>query len=57
MALAQRIDAEVRRVRPDDWRGHRVKENVIKCALLPLLDGDEQEVERIFRVIWQQAEY
>ncbi len=51
------IDETVKRVRPDDWRGHQAKENEIKRALLPLLDNDTQEVERIFLVIKQQPEY
>ena len=43
--------------RPDNWRGNQAKENVIKAALLPLLDYDEDEVERIFPVIIAQTEY
>ena len=39
VALALKIDETVRRVRPDDWRGHQARENEIKRALLPLL-GD-----------------
>jgi type I restriction enzyme R subunit len=56
LELALLIDKKVRDVRPDDWRGHQARENVIKRALLPLL-GDPQEVERIFLIIKQQAEY
>ena len=57
LALAVAIDETVRRVRPDDWRGHQAKENEIKRALLPLLDNDAQEVERIFLIIKAQSEY
>jgi type I restriction enzyme R subunit len=57
LALALAIDEAVRKVRPDDWRGHRAKENVIKAALLPLLGDETEEVERIFAVIKQQIEY
>ncbi len=39
--LALSIDGTVKRVRPDNWRGNRAKENEIKRALLPLLDGNE----------------
>jgi len=55
--LALRIDATVRRVKPDDFRGHQAKENTIKAALLPLLKNDVDEVERIFLIIKAQREY
>jgi type I restriction enzyme R subunit len=56
-ALALQIDEAVKRVRPADWRGHQARENQIKReALLPLL-GNLAEVERIFLIIKQQAEY
>ena len=55
--LALAIDETVRRVRPDDWRGHQARENEIKRALLPLLHNDAQEVERIFLIIKAQKEY
>ena len=58
LTLALRIDEAVRRVRPDDWRGHQAKENQIKReALLPLLGNDASEVERVFKIIFQQHEY
>lgn len=57
LALALSIDATVRRVRPDDWRGHQARENEIKRALLPLLRNDAQEVERIFLIIKARKEY
>lgn len=55
--LAMTLDFAVRRVRPDGWRGHQAKENTIKGALLPLLNNDEAEVERIFLIIKAQGEY
>lgn len=57
LTLALAIDKAVRRVRPDDWRGHQARENEIKRALLPLLGDDLREVERIFLIIKQQSEY
>ncbi len=57
LALAVAIDETVRRVRPDDWRGHQAKENEIKRALLPLLGNEPKEVERIFLIIKAQREY
>jgi len=56
-ALAISIDETVKQVRPDDWRGHQARENQIKAALLPLLNGVVAEVERIFLIIKQQREY
>ena len=57
LILALEIDKTVRRVRPDAWRGHQAKENTIKAALLPLLNDDVAEVERIFLIIKAQREY
>jgi type I restriction enzyme R subunit len=57
LELTIRIDETIRRVRPDDWRGHQARENEIKRALLPILHNDEKEVERIFLIIMQHKEY
>ncbi len=54
--LALQIDATVRGVRPDDWRGVQAKENVIKAGLYGVLQ-DEDEVERVFSIIVEQPEY
>ncbi|MGH8477825.1 MAG: type I restriction enzyme subunit R domain-containing protein, partial [Methylococcales bacterium] len=53
LALALKIDATVKQVRPDGWRGVQAKENTIKAALLPLLGNDVDEVERIFRILFE----
>jgi len=50
-ALALKVDETVQQVKPDDFRGTRAKENVIKAALYPLLGNDTEEVERIYRII------
>ena len=50
------IDAAVKRVRPDEWRGVQAREQVIKAALYASLQ-DEAEVERIFLIIKAQGEY
>jgi type I restriction enzyme R subunit len=55
--LALQIDETIKRVRHDDWRGNRPRENEIKRHLLPLFDGNTGELERIFAIIEQQAEY
>jgi type I restriction enzyme R subunit len=57
VALALKIDEAVKRVRPNAWRGYQPKENIIKAAMLPLLDNNVEEVERIFKIIFQQNEY
>lgn len=57
LSLAILIDETIKRVRPDDWRGIQARENEIKRALLPLLNGSVQEVEDIFPIIKQQSEY
>ncbi|MBM4422403.1 MAG: HsdR family type I site-specific deoxyribonuclease [Chloroflexi bacterium] len=56
LALALRIDEAVKRVRPDDWRGIQAREQVIKAALFEILKAAD-EVERIFKIIFQQREY
>jgi type I restriction enzyme R subunit len=56
LELAQTIDAEVQRVKPDGWRGVETRERVIQAALYEILQ-DEAEVERIFRIIEAQSEY
>src|SRR5262245_45049429 len=54
--LALQIDATVKQVRPDDWRGVETRERVIKYALFGIL-RDIAEVERIFLIIKAQKEY
>jgi type I restriction enzyme R subunit len=54
--LALQIDATVKQVRPDDWRGVEPRERVIKQALFGILQ-DVAEVERIFLIIKAQKEY
>lgn len=55
-ALALQVDARVKEVRADDWRGVEPRERVIKQALYAILK-DVGEVERIFLVIRAQSEY
>jgi type I restriction enzyme R subunit len=53
---ALEIDAAVKHVRPDGWRGVQAREQVIKRALYQILQ-DVNEVERIFAIVKSQAEY
>ena len=55
--LALTVDAAVKQVSPDGWRGNLAKERTIMAALLPILGNDAQEVERIFAIIRVQSEY
>ena len=55
-ALALKIDATVREVPPDSWRGVQSREQTIKSALYGVLQ-DINEVERVFLVIKAQGEY
>lgn len=56
LELALRIDTEVKRDRPDDWRGNEARENTIKRTLYGILNSVEK-VEQIFPIIVQQKEY
>jgi type I restriction enzyme R subunit len=56
LELALRVDEAMKRVRPDEWRGVKPREQVIKAALHGLLH-DDAEVERIFLIIKAQGEY
>jgi type I restriction enzyme R subunit len=53
---ALKIDAAVKKVRPDAWRGVQAREQVIKKALHEVL-RNRTEVERIFLIIKAQGEY
>jgi type I restriction enzyme R subunit len=55
--LALKIDETVWRVRHHSFRGNQAKENVIKAALMPLLNNSQAEVERVFLIIKAQREY
>lgn len=55
-ALALAIHHKIIQVKPDGWRGNEPRENVIKAGLFEILK-DFDEVERIFTMVKQQAEY
>ncbi len=56
VVLALEIDAAVKRVRSDSWRGVQTKENQIKNEIYRSIP-DAAEVERIFSIIFRQTEY
>lgn len=54
--MALTIHEKILLVKPDGWRGNEPRENMIKGALYEILK-DFAEVERIFTIVKQQAEY
>ena len=54
--LAMRVDYAVRAARPDGWRGVQARENVVKYSIYQVVN-DEDEVERLFKIIKQHLEY
>lgn len=54
--LALSVHEKIIQIKPDGWRGNEPRENVIKAGLYEILH-DFTEVERIFTIIKQQAEY
>ncbi len=55
-ALALQLHETILQVKPDGWRGNEPRENMIKGALFAILK-DKEEVERVFEIVKQQAEY
>ena len=55
LSLSLELDAAVKRVRPDDWRGVLPRENVIKQALWDILK-DDGEVKSIFGIVEAQKQ-
>lgn len=54
--LALKIDQQIKKTRPDGWRGVPAKENVIKATLHQLLPNPD-EVEKFFLIIKGDSEY
>lgn len=54
--LALRLDASIKKHRPNAWRGVKAKEQIVKQAMFREL-LDEPEVERLFRIVFNQTEY
>jgi len=50
------VDERIKYVRQDSWRGNEPKEKLIQQAIFEVLKNKE-EVERIFKIIWEQKEY
>jgi type I restriction enzyme, R subunit len=54
--LAVRLDAAIKKARPDDWRGVNAKEQQVKNAIYSIVK-DVAETERLFAVVYHQREY
>ena len=54
--LALEVHDKIIKHRPDNWKGNKTKEQIIKGKLYDVL-GDEKEVERIFPIVKKQHEY
>lgn len=54
--LALPVHESICRYGPDNWKGNKTKDLIIKGKLYEVL-GDEKEVERIFPIVKEQGEY
>lgn len=54
--LALLVDAKIKEVKPDGWRGNVPRENQIKKGIYEIVN-DINEVERIFGIVREQKEY
>ncbi|WP_269630203.1 type I restriction endonuclease subunit R [Pelomonas sp. BJYL3] len=54
--VALKLDAAIKTTRPDGWRGVVAKEQMIKQAMLEVLQ-DVKEVNRLFPIVFAQSEY
>jgi len=54
--LAIQLDAEIRRIKKDGWRGSLIKEREVEYAIRKVL-SDEAEVNRMLEIVKHQDEY
>jgi type I restriction enzyme, R subunit len=55
--LAIRVDAAIRAVKKDGWRGNRFKEREVRGAIKSALDGNDGILNKIFEIAKAQREY
>jgi type I restriction enzyme R subunit len=55
--LAIRVDAAIRAVKKDGWRGNRFKEREVRAAIKSALDGNDGIVNKVFEIAKAQREY
>jgi type I restriction enzyme, R subunit len=54
--LALKLHKEIMLKKNDDWRGHLVKERIVKNIIKPYIN-DKEELDRIFELVKNQQEY
>jgi type I restriction enzyme, R subunit len=55
--LAVRLDAAIRAVKKDGWRGNRFKEREVRAAIKSSFNGDDGILNKIFELVKAQREY
>jgi type I restriction enzyme, R subunit len=55
--LAIRVDAAIRAVKKDGWRGNRFKEREVRGAIKSALDGNDGILNKVFEIAKAQREY
>ncbi len=55
--LALELDQEIRKQRQDGWRGHPIKERLVRKAIRRILGDNPELVNRVFEVVKNQHEY
>ncbi len=55
--LADKVDIAVKQAKPADWRGNLPRERAVKAILAKCLDDNDDDVDRIFRILFEQKEY
>ena len=55
--VAIRVDAAIRHIRKDDWRGNRFKEKEVRNAVREELGEYRTRADEIFEIVKNQLEY
>jgi type I restriction enzyme R subunit len=55
--LAVRVDAAIKAVKKDGWRGNRFKEREVRAAIKSTLNGDDSILNKVFELAKAQREY
>lgn len=55
--LAIRVDAAVRGIKKDGWRGNRFKERELRAAIKSTLDNGDGILNKVFEIVKAQREY
>src|SRR5437016_4743714 len=55
--LAIRVDAAVRGIKKDGWRGNRFKEREVRAAIKATVDSDDGILNKVLEIVKAQREY